>query len=417
MGIGDRLQHAWNALSGSDAVESWASSWGASFDSRPPQRTRPRSSNERSIIAAIYNRIAVDASGVEVRHIQLDAEGRLEGERDSGLNNCLRVEANKDQAARAFRQDYVLSLFEEGVIAIVPVDTTLDPRATGSYDIQSLRIGKVVKWMADQVKVDLYNDRTGKRQQVVLDKSFVGIVENPFYSVMNEPNSTLQRLIHKLNLLDTIDEQSGSGKLDLIIQLPYVVKSDTRKLQAEQRRKDLESQLRNNKYGIGYTDGTEKITQLNRPTENNLLKQVEYLMDMLYGELGITREVMNGTADEKTMLNYHTRTLEPLLDAFAEELRRKFLTKTARTQGQWIDYFRNPFKFVPLAQLGEVVNNLSRNEVATANELRPLFGLKPHADAKADQLNNSNINPNTQAPSGPAIPQNPTQEGDSQNES
>lgn len=414
----DRLAHAFDAFLDRGVSDRWTQPndlfSGTVTSSSNPARTVPRSSNERSIIASIYTRMAIDFSGINFIHVQKDKEGNLIGIVNSGLNNCLNVEANIDQGGRHFRQDIASSLFDIGDIAVVPVRTNQSPMTTTADGILDMRVGRVTKWRPRHVQVDLYNDRTGKHEDILLEKSQVALVENPLYAVMNEQNSTLKRLIHKLNLLDVVDEQSSSGKLDLIIQLPYVIKTDAKREQAEQRRKDIEFQLRGSQYGIAYADGMEKITQLNRPAENNLLKQVEYLFTMLYEQLGITKGVMDGTADEATMLNYYSRTIEPLLDAVAEEFARKFLSKTARTQGHTITYFRNPFKFVPLQQLGEIVNNLSRNEVATANELRPLFGLKPHQDPKANMLNNSNINPNAPAPSEPASPQDPTeQEGDS----
>jgi hypothetical protein len=342
----------------------------------------------------------------------LDDNDRYKETIKSGLHECLTVGANIDQAGRMFRQDIVTKLFDKGVIAVVPVETSLNPNQTGGYDILDLRVGEIVDWRPRHVKVDLYNDKTGKHVQIWLEKRIVAIIENPLYAIMNERNSTLQRLIRKLNLLDVVDEQASSGKLDLIVQLPYVIKNQTRRNEAEQRRKDIEFQLKGSQYGIAYTDGTEKITQLNRPAENNLLKTVESLTNMLYGELGLTVEIMNGTADEAAMLNYYSRTIEPLLDAVVEEFRRKFLTKTARTQNQTIDYFRDPFKLVPLEKLGEISNQLSRNEIASANELRPFFGFKPSTDPKADKLNNSNINTN---PPGPSEPAPTNQEGDPQN--
>jgi len=360
--------------------------------------------------------LAIDFASVTIRHVRNDEDGRYLETINSGLNNCLNVEANIDQAGRMFRQDIAMTLFDKGVIAVVPVETSINPEQSGGFDINNMRIGEIVKWRPRHVKIKVYNDQTGRYEEITMQKNAVAIIENPLYLVMNEPNSTLQRIIRKLNLLDVVDEQSSSGKLDLIIQLPYVVKSDTRRAQAEQRRKDIEFQLKGSQYGVAYTDGTEKITQLNRPAENNLLKQVEYLMNMLYGQLGLTEEVMNGTADEAAMLSYYNRTIEPLLDAVSEEFQRKFLTKTARTQRQAMDYWRDPFKLVPLEKLGEISNNLSRNEIAAANELRPYFGFGRHSDPKADQLNNSNINPNQPAPSGLAnqIDQ-LNQEGDPQN--
>jgi hypothetical protein len=412
----ERIAHAWNAFNDSEQSQNPLSTLGgfggsSSFGTRP-DRVRTRFSNERSIITSIYTKVSVDFSGVLIRHVRLDDNDRYKETIKSGLHECLTVGANIDQAGRMFRQDIVTKLFDKGVIAVVPVETSLNPNQTGGYDILDLRVGEIVDWRPRHVKVDLYNDKTGKHVQIWLEKRIVAIIENPLYAIMNERNSTLQRLIRKLNLLDVVDEQASSGKLDLIVQLPYVIKNQTRRNEAEQRRKDIEFQLKGSQYGIAYTDGTEKITQLNRPAENNLLKTVEYLTNMLYGELGLTVEIMNGTADEAAMLNYYSRTIEPLLDAVVEEFRRKFLTKTARTQNQTIDYFRDPFKLVPLEKLGEISNQLSRNEIASANELRPFFGFKPSTDPKADKLNNSNINTN---PPGPSEPAPTNQEGDPQN--
>lgn len=392
MGVGGRLKHAWNAFNKPDENEfSESFNTAVSYGGIRPDRLRLNISNERSIVASIYTRIAIDFASVAIRHVRLDEDDRYISEMRSGLNDCLRVEANIDQAARAFRQDIAMSLFDTGVIAVVPVDTSINPNVSGGYDIQTLRVGNVVKWMPRHVRVSVYNDKTGKREEITLEKRFVAIVENPLYGVMNEPNSTLQRLIRKLNLLDAIDEQAGSGKLDLIIQLPYVVKTDQRKAQAEKRRQDIEFQLKGSKYGIAYTDGTEKITQLNRPVENNLMGQIEYLLEMLYSQLGLTPEVMNGTADEKTMLNYINRTIEPLLDAVTEEFVRKFLTKTARTQGQSVKYFRDPFKLVPISTIAEIADKFTRNEIASSNEIRQAIGWRPSTDPKADELRNSNM--------------------------
>lgn len=413
MGLGNQLKHAWNAFTTRNE-DTRAFGEAVSFGSTSPSRLRLNLSNERSIVAAIYMRLAVDFASISMRHVKLDKNGRWADDVVSGLDNCLSLEANIDQGATAFRQDIAMTLFESGVIALVPVDTSMNPNETGGYDIETMRVATIVKWMPRQVTVNVYNDKTGKRENLTLDKKFVAIVENPFYSVMNEANSTLQRLIRKLNILDAIDEQTGSGKLDLIIQLPYVIKSDARRLQAENRRQDIEFQLKGSKYGIAYTDGTEKITQLNRPAENNLMGQIEYLIEMLYGQLGITPEIMNGTADEKTMLNYLNRTIEPLLTATIEAMKRTFLTKTARTQGHSIEYYRDPFKLVPLSQLSDVIDKLSRNEVVTPNELRPFLGFKPSADPKADELRNSNMP--APAPSEPAPTEIPQQEGDSRND-
>lgn len=392
MGIGSKLKHAWNAFSSNEEDE-FTQSWGTaiSYGTARPDRLRLNISNERSIVSSIYNRLAIDFASISIRHVKLDENDRYLSEIKSGLNNCLRLEANIDQGARAFRQDIAMSLFDQGVIALVPVDTSMNPNVTGGYDIQTMRVGTVVRWMPRHVRVSLYNDNTGKREEVTLEKKYVAIIENPLYSVMNEPNSTLQRLIRKLSLLDAVDEQISSGKLDLIIQLPYVIKSDARRKQAEQRREDIEFQLKGSKYGIAYTDGTEKITQLNRPAENNLMAQIEYLVEMLYSQLGLTPEVMNGTADEKTMLNYINRTIEPLLDAVTESMKRTFLTKTARTKGQSIEYFRDPFKLVPIANIAEIADKFTRNEIMSSNEIRAAIGYKPSTDAKADQLVNSNM--------------------------
>ena len=390
--FGSRLKHAWNAFMNKDPTYK---NYGTGYSMRPD---RPRFSrgNERSIVTSVYNRIALDVAAININHCRLDKDGRFVETIDSNLNNCLNLEANMDQTGRAFIQDIVMSMFDEGSVAIVPVDTTINPEVTSSYDILSMRTGKVVEWYPNSVRVKLYNDRTGQKEEIVLPKSSVGIVENPLYAVINEPNSTMQRLIRKLNILDSIDEQSGAGKLDLIIQLPYIVKSDARRQQAEKRRKDIEDQLSGSKYGIAYTDGTEKVTQLNRSVDNNLMKQIEYLTSMLYSQLGITQAVLDGTADEKTMLNYYTRTVEPIISAIVDEMKRKFLTKTARSQLQSIVFFRDPFKLVPVNDLAEISDKLTRNEIVTANEIRQKIGMKPSSDPKADQLINSNINQSNQ---------------------
>jgi Phage portal protein len=391
--FGDRLRHAWNAFTSKEQqrkVQPFTEYYGASTGRRP-DRPVLYVSNERSIISSIYNRLGIDVSSIDIRHVRTDDEHRYLEDIDSGLNSCLTLEANVDQAARMFRQDAAMSLFEQGTIAIVPVDTTFDPERSGGYDIKTMRIGQVVTWYPYHVRVSVYNEKTGMREEITLEKTAVAIVENPLYSVMNEPNSTLQRLIRKLNLLDSVDEQSASGKLDLIIQLPYVIKSNARRQQAEQRRADIEFQLKGSQYGIAYTDGTEKITQLNRPAENNLMGQVEYLTQMLYGQLGLTEEVMNGTADEKAMLNYWNRTIEPVLTALVEAMRRSFLTKTARSQNQTILFFRDPFRLVPIAQIAEIADKFTRNEIITSNEMRQVVGMKPHDEPKADQLVNSNM--------------------------
>jgi hypothetical protein len=344
--------------------------------------------------------LSIDVASVDMRHVRLDEENRYKEDIDSGLNNCLTVEANIDQAARAFRQDIAMTLFDKGVAALVPVDTSISPRTSGGFDILTMRVGEIVTWYPQHVRISLYNEATGEREEITLNKTAVAIVENPLYSVMNEPLSTLQRLLHKLNLLDAIDEQSASGKLDLIIQLPYVIKSEARRQQAEQRRQDIEFQLKGSQYGIAYTDGTEKITQLNRPAENNLMSQIEYLTAMLYGQLGLTEEVMNGTADEKAMLNYWNRTIEPILTAIVEAMRRTFLTKTARTQKQSVLFFRDPFRLVPIENIAEIADKFTRNEIMTSNEMRQVVGMAPHPDPKADQLLNSNMPQGSPTPTG-----------------
>ena len=389
MGLRDRLQHAWNAFFNRDPTSNYRTNE-ISYSYRP-DRPRLSRGNERSIVTAIYNRIALDVASIDIKHCKLDENGRYVKDMKSGLNECLTVEANMDQTARAFIQDVVISMLDEGVVAVVPVDTTFNPKTTGSYDITSMRTGKILEWSATSVKIKVYNDRTGQKEDIILPKSTVGIIENPLYSVINEPNSTMQRLIRKLNLLDSIDEQSGAGKLDLIIQLPYIIKTEARRQQAETRRKEIEMQLAGSKYGIAYTDGTERVTQLNRPVENNLMKQIEYLTSMLYSQLGFHQTILDGTADEKTMLNYTNRTIEPIASAIVDELKRKFLTKTARTQGQSIEFFRNPFRLVPINNIAEIADKFTRNEILTSNEIRQIIGMKPSNDPKADQLINSNI--------------------------
>lgn len=390
--IMDRFRKAFNAFAiDEEAVEKTSfGSYGAGISIRP-DRIRTLGSNDKSIVTSIYTRIGVDASSVDLKHAKMDDKSRYLSDMSTGLNECLTVEANLDQAARAFRQDIYMTLCDKGVAAIVPVDTTLNPLNTSAYDILTMRVGEVVQWYPAHVKVSLYNESVGRHQEIILPKRRVAIVENPLYAVMNAPNSTLQRLIRKLNLLDIVDEQSASGKLDLIIQLPYVIKSEARRQQAEQRRQDIEFQLKGSKYGIAYTDGTEKITQLNRPAENNLLGQIEYLTTMLYGQLGITAEVMNGTADEKTMLNYWNRTIQPMAQAVVESMNRVFLTKTARTQRQAIMYFNNPFRLVPINDMAEIADKFTRNEIMTSNEIRQVIGMKPADDPKADSLVNSNM--------------------------
>lgn len=388
--FGDRLKHAWNAFSNSEDNRYKTRDVGPSYSLRP-DRIRLNNSNERSIVSSIYTRIGIDVAGVDMRHVRLDENGRYLSNIDSGLNNCLTVEANIDQAARAFRQDVAMTLLDKGVMAIVPVETTLNPNNTGSYDITSVRVAEITAWYPKHVELKLYNENNGEKETIVLPKAMVAIIENPLFSVMNEPNSTLQRLIRKLNLLDAVDEQSSSGKLDLIIQLPYVIKSEARRQQAEDRRKDIEVQLKGSKYGIAYTDGTEKITQLNRPAENNLLQQVEYLTKMLYNQLGLTEEIFNGTADEKAMLNYFNRTIEPILSSITQSMKRTFLTKTARTQYQSVEFFRDPFKLVAVSDIAEIADKFTRNEVLSSNEVRAIMGFKPDTNPKSDELRNKNM--------------------------
>lgn len=389
MGFMERLQHGWNAFVNNRSPTTHYSYIGPG-NSRRPDRPRFSRGNERSIVTAIFNRIALDVAAIDIMHCRLDEENRFTEIIESKLHNCLTLDANIDQTGRALKQDIVQSMFDEGCVAIVPVDTTTNPN-TGSYDIASMRVGKVTEWFPRHVRVNLYNEQRGEKEDVVLPKSMVAIIENPLYAVMNEPSSTLQRLIRKLNLLDLIDEQSGSGKLDLIIQLPYIIKTDARRQQAEQRRKDIENQLAGSKYGIAYTDGTERITQLNRPVENNLLKQIEYLTNMLYSQLGITQAVLDGTADEKTMLNYYSRTIEPIVSAIVDEMKRKFLTKTARSQKQSIMFVRDPFKLVPANDLAEIADKFTRNQILSSNEIRQIIGRKPSSDPEADKLINHNI--------------------------
>ena len=387
--FGSRLKHAWDAfINNKDPTYR---NTGAGYYYRP-DRIRLTGGNERSIATSVYNRIALDAAAIDIRHVRLDENDRYLETKVSGLNDCLSVEANIDQTGRAFIQDVVLSMLDEGCVAIVPVKTGVDPNDGSLISVNSLRTGKIVEWRPECVRVRLYNENTGRREELTLPKRMVAIVENPLYAVINEPNSTMQRLIRKLNLLDVVDEQNSSGKLDLIIQLPYVIKTEKRREQAEIRRKDIESQLAGSKYGIAYTDGTERITQLNRPVENNLMAQVEYLTNLLYSQLGITQGVLDGSADDKTMNNYYNRTIEPILSAIVEEMRRKFLTKTARSQRQTILYFRDPFKLVPVSEIPEFADKLTRNEVMTSNEVRQIIGLKPSDDPKADELRNKNIN-------------------------
>lgn len=390
MALLDRFQNAWNAFRNKDPSNGSYFSYGESSSIRP-DRPRLIRGSERSIINSIVTRIAIDASSIDIKHVRLDENQRYTEDVNSGLNNCLTLEANLDQTSRAFFQDVVTSMLDEGCVAVVPVDTNINPRNTDSYDILSLRTGKILEWYPKHVRVQAYNERTGRKEEIVVEKRTTAIIENPMYSVMNEYNSTMQRLIRKLALLDITDESTASGKMDLIIQLPYTIKTETRKAQAESRKKDIEMQLATSKYGIAYIDGTEKITQLNRSVENNLMKHVEYLTSMLYSQLGITAEVMNGTADEQTMLNYNNRTIEPILSAIVDEFKRKFLTKTARTQSQSIEYFRDPFRLVPVNNIAEIADKFTRNEIMTSNEIRQIVGMKPSKDPNADELRNKNL--------------------------
>lgn len=389
MSFGSRLKHAWNVFTNRDPTRDYKEI-GRGYTNRP-DRIRLTRGNERSIVTSVYNRIALDVSAINIKHCKLDANGRYISDMDSGLNSCLSLEANIDQTGRALIQDIVMSMMDEGCVAVVPIDTSFDPKVTNSYDIHSIRTAKILEWKPKTIKIRVYNDNTGEKEDVWVPKHTVAIIENPLYSVVNEHNSTMQRLIRKLNLLDLIDEQSGSGKLDLIIQLPYVIKTESRREQANKRRSEIEEQLKG-PYGIAYTDGTERITQLNRPVENNLMKQIEYLTDMVYGQLGITKEILNGTADEKAMLNYYNRSIEPIVAAIVDEFKRKFLTKTARTQGQSISVFRDPFKLVPVNDIAEIADKFTRNEILTSNEIRQIIGMKPSSDPKADMLLNSNLN-------------------------
>ena len=384
----DRIKTGWNAFRNRDPTMFYKEP-GMSYTYRP-DRVRFSCGNERSIITSVYNKIAMDVAAVDIKHCRVDKNGRFIEEIDSDLNNCLTLEANIDQTHRAFRQDVVMSMFDEGCVAIVPIETKGDPTLSTSFDIRSMRVGKIVEWFPRSVKIEVYNEWTGRKEQIIMPKRSVTIVENPLYTVMNEPNSTVKRLIRKLNLLDAIDEQSGSGKLDLIIQLPYAVKGELKQQQADKRRDDIINQLKG-PYGIAYIDGTEKVTQLNRPIENNLMKQIEYLTNMFYGQIGITPSVMDGTADEKTMLNYNNRTIEPIVSAIVDGMKRSFISKTARSQGQTIMAFRDPFKLVPINNIAEIADKFTRNEILTSNEIRQIIGFKPSDDPKADQLINSNI--------------------------
>ena len=390
MGFIDRLQHGWNAFMNKDPTRGYYDT-GPGYSYRP-DRPRLTRGNERTIVTSIFNRIALDVAALNITHCKVDENGRYVSSIDSSLNNCLNLEANLDQTGRAFIQDVVISMFDEGCVAVVPVDTSIDPEISGSYNVESMRTGKILEWYPKHVKVRVYNENTGIKEDIKLPKSSVSIIENPLFAVVNEPNSTLQRLMRKLALLDVVDEQTSAGKLDMIIQLPYTIKSEARRTQAEARRKDIEMQLTNTKYGIAYVDATEKITQLNRPLENNLMKQIEYLTNMLYSQLGITQTILDGTADEQTLLNYHSRTIEPIASAIVDEMKRKFLTKTARTQKQTITFFRDPFKLVPVNNIADIADKFTRNEVLTSNEIRQIIGFKPSSDPKADELRNSNLN-------------------------
>ena len=410
MGITDRLQHAWNAFVNNENRSRYYDR--GHISSYKPDRVRFTRGNERSIVTSVYNRLALDASSMAIKHVRLDDNGRFTEEVNSGLQNCLNIEANIDQTGRAFLQDVVMSMLDEGCVAIVPVDTTINPMLSGSYEINTMRTAKILEWYPAHVRVRLYNDRKGIHEELILPKANVAIIENPLYAVINEPNSTMQRLIRKLNLLDVVDEQTSSGKLDLIIQLPYVIKSDARRKQAEERRKDIEMQLSGSKYGIAYTDGTERITQLNRPAENNLMNQVQYLTDMLYSQLGLTQSILDGSADDKTMLNYYNRTIEPILAAIVDEIKRKFLTKTARAQKQTIMYFRDPFKLVPVNDIAEIADKFTRNEIMTSNEIRQIVGMKPSKDPEADVLRNKNLNKSAEEMKQPQQPIKPEKEVD-----
>jgi hypothetical protein len=391
MGLRDRLQHAWNAFVYNDNSYINPQNLGG-FSTYKPDRVHFSRGVEKSIVTSVYNRLALDVASIAIKHVRLDDNGRYIEEINSGLQNCLNIEANIDQTGRAFLQDVVMSMLDEGCVAIVPVDTTVNPAVSGSYEINTMRTGKILEWYPAHVRVRVYNDKKGIHEELTLPKSTIAIIENPLYAVINEPNSTMQRLIRKLNLLDVVDEQTSAGKLDLIIQLPYVIKSEARRKQAEERRKDIEMQLAGSKYGIAYTDGTERITQLNRPAENNLMKQVEYLTNMLYSQLGLTQSILEGSADEKTMLNYYNRTVEPIVSAIVDEIKRKFLTKTARAQKQSIMFFRDPFKLVPVENIAEIADKFTRNEIMTSNEIRQIVGMMPSKDPGADELRNKNLN-------------------------
>ena len=385
-----RLKHSWNAFMNRDPTTDYRDN-GPGYSYRP-DRPRLTRGNERSIVTSIYNRIAIDVASININHCRVDENGRFIETIQSSLNTCLNLEANIDQTGRLFMQDVVMSMLDEGCVAIVPVETTINPKVSSSYDILSMRTGKILEWKPKTVRVRVYNEQTGNQEDITVPKNTVAIIENPLYAVINEPNSTMQRLVRKLNILDAVDEQSGAGKLDLIIQLPYTIKSEARRKQADTRRKEIEEQLAGSKYGIAYADGTEKITQLNRSVDNNLMKQIEYLTTMVYSQLGITQAILDGTADEQTMLNYHSRTIEPIVSAIVDEMKRKFLTKTARTQMQTITFFRDPFKLVPINNIADIADKFTRNEVLTSNEIRQIIGMKPSDDPKADELRNSNLN-------------------------
>lgn len=404
MRIRDRLQHAWNAFVYNDNSYTNPQNLGG-FSTYKPDRVHFSRGVEKSIVTSVYNRLALDVSSIAIKHVRLDDNGRYVEEINSGLQNCLNVEANIDQTGRAFLQDVVMSMLDEGCVAIVPVDTTVNPAVSGSYEINTMRTGKILEWYPAHVRVRVYNDKKGIHEELTLPKSTVAIIENPLYAVINEPNSTMQRLIRKLNLLDVVDEQTSAGKLDLIIQLPYVIKSEARRKQAEERRKDIEMQLAGSKYGIAYTDGTERITQLNRPAENNLMKQVEYLTNMLYSQLGLTQSILEGSADEKTMLNYYNRTIEPIIAAIVDEIKRKFLTKTARAQKQSVMFFRDPFKLVPVENMAEIADKFTRNEIMTSNEIRQIVGMMPSKDPGADELRNKNLNQSAEEMEGNKQPE------------
>ena len=410
MGFLDKLKHAWNAFTayGNDPPSngyiypSHYQDLGLVSTFRPDRVYFTRG-QEKSLVSTVYNRIAMDVAGVDIKHVKIDNDGRYLSDVDSGLNDCLNYQTNKDQTARAFIQDIVMSMFDEGCVAVVPIDTSINPEKTTSYDILTMRVGKIIQWYPDYVMVEVYNDKTGGKEQITVPKKTTAIIENPLYAIMNEPNSVLQRLITKFNLLDAIDAQSGSGRLDLIVQLPYVIKTETRREQAEKRRADIETQLATSKYGIAYTDGTEKITQLNRPVENNLMTQIQYLTSMLFSQLGITQSILDGTADEKTMLNYMSRTIKPILRAITEEMGRKFITKTGRSQGQRIMYFNNPFELIPVSNLADLADKFTRNEIMSPNEVRQIVGLRPVQNQKADELRNRNLNEPSDGSGYPAV--------------